>query len=272
MSPTLPGGRDITGGRRTVTNLKNVLRAFGDGNLFGEPHGEGPVRVVWLHGWARTSRDFDAAARLLSAAGVASVALDLPGFGSSPAPSVAGGARHYADLVAPVLERLGGDPVVLVGHSFGGRVATVLAANRPELVATLVLTGVPLLREAPSRRSPRGYRLIRWLRTRGVISEQRMERARQRYGSFDYRHASGVVRDVLVATVNEGYENELSRLSVPVVMCWGRDDLEVPLRIAEHALTRVSGSSSLRILDNVGHLVPTSAPDALAEIVLETLQ
>jgi len=28
-----------------------VLRAYGDGNIFGEPYGQGPVRIVWLHGW-----------------------------------------------------------------------------------------------------------------------------------------------------------------------------------------------------------------------------
>ncbi len=249
-----------------------MLRAFGDGNLFGEPYGEGPVRVVWLHGWARCGQDFGAAARLLEDAGVASIAFDLPGFGSSPAPKVAGGARHYARLIVGALEQLSDAPLVLVGHSFGGRVATVIAAEHPELVATLVLTGVPLLRRTSAKRAPWAYRMVRWLHTRGVINEERMERARQRYGSFDYRRATGVVRDVLVATVNEGYEAELGRLRVPVVMLWGRDDQEVPLAVAERALALVEGASSLRVLDGVGHLLPTSAPDALAETVLEVVR
>ena len=62
----------------------NVLRAYGDGTLFGEPYGEGPVRVVFLHGWARRGADFAACATELAGRGVASVTLDLPGFGSSP--------------------------------------------------------------------------------------------------------------------------------------------------------------------------------------------
>ena len=111
-----------------------MLRAYGDGNLFGEPYGVGPVRVVWLHGWARRAHDFAAAATRLTEDGASSVALDLPGFGSSPAPAVAGGARHYATLVAPALADLADGPVVLVGHSFGGLVATVIAADHPELV------------------------------------------------------------------------------------------------------------------------------------------
>ena len=251
-----------------VSNLKYVLRAYGDGNLFGEPYGEGPVKVVWLHGWARRREDFSRCGQILAASGIASVAFDLPGFGSSPAPTVVGGARHYAELLAPALRQLSDGPLVVVGHSFGGRIATVLAANHPDLVKSLLLTGVPLLRGPQVRRSPRTYRLIRWLHGRGLIGESRMEQARQRYGSTDYRNATGVMRDVLVVTVNESYEDEVARLSMPVAMVWGRDDHVVPLHIAERAIAMMSGPHTMRVLDHVGHLVPTSAPDELAGVVL----
>lgn len=248
-----------------------MLRAYGDANLFGETFGEGPVKVVWLHGWGRRGQDFSAPARTLAAAGFASVALDLPGFGASPAPEVVGGARHYAELLVPAIREISGEPLVIVGHSFGGRVATVLAAVHPELVKSLVLTGVPLLREAAVRRPPLAYRLIRWLHGRGVVDERRMEQARQRYGSTDYRNARGVMRDVLVVTVNESYEDELSRLKRPVTLLWGSDDTEAPLAVASRAQQMVAAPTSLRVLDGTGHLVPTSAPVELAEAVLEAL-
>ena len=249
-----------------------MLRAFGDGKLFGEPYGEGPVRVVWLHGWARRGQDFAASAQLLATSGIASVAFDLPGFGSSPAPTVVGGARHYAELLAPVLGQLSDGPLVLVGHSFGGTVAAVVGADHPELVASLVLTGAPLLRRGQVRRSPRAYRLLRWLHGHGLLTEARMERARQRYGSADYRNARGVMRDVLVAAVNESFEDELARITMPVAMLWGREDREVPLAVAERARGLLSVQVSLALLDGVGHMVPTSAPGDLARTVLEIIR
>lgn len=254
-----------------VSNLKYVLRAYGDGNLFGEPHGEGPVRVVWLHGWARSGHDFAAAAQIVAESGIASVAVDLPGFGSSPAPTVVGGARHYAELLVPALRQISDEPVVVVGHSFGGTVAAVLAASHPDLIESLVLTGAPLLRRGQVRRSPRAYRLIRWLHGRGLLGEERMERARQRYGSTDYRNAEGVMRDVLVVAVNESYEDELAQISRPVSLLWGRDDRDVPLDVAERAMDLLSAPVTLRVLEGVGHLVPTSAPVDLARTVLENI-
>ncbi len=254
-------------GRTPCRSLRYVLRAYGDGNIFGEPYGQGPVRIVWLHGWARRGQDFAAAASELARRGVASVALDLPGFGASTAPAVAGGARRYAELVMPALKEIGDGPFVLVGHSFGGTVACVIAANNPEVVRSLVLTGAPLLRSPSSRSSPMVYRALRWLHARRLVRDARLEAARQKYGSRDYRDATGVMRDVLVASVNESYEEELARLEVPVTLLWGEEDHEVPLDVATRASGLLSTTHTLQSLHGIGHLLPSEAPDALANVV-----
>jgi pimeloyl-ACP methyl ester carboxylesterase len=250
-----------------------VLRSYGDSRVFGESYGTGPARVVWLHGWARSSRDFAAAARLLADQGVASVALDLPGFGSSPAPHRAGGARHYAELIVPTLREIADGPLVLVGHSFGGRVAVVVASQHPDLVGELVLTGVPqLVNLGTSARSPFMYRVIRWLARRHLLSESRLEAARQKYGSSDYRNAQGVLRDVLIATVNETYESELLTLTVPTSFVWGEDDRDVPLEIATRAGALVQGPTTVEVVTGVGHLLPLEAPDALVSATEKALR
>jgi pimeloyl-ACP methyl ester carboxylesterase len=250
-----------------------VLRSYGDSRVFGEAYGAGPVRVVWLHGWARQSGDFAAAAQLLADRGIASVALDLPGFGSSPAPHSAGGARHYAELIAPTLREISESPLVLVGHSFGGRIAVVVASENPELVGELVLTGVPqLVRLGAPTRAPFTYRTIRWLARRRLISESRLEAARQKYGSSDYRNAQGVMRDVLVATVQETYERELNTLSVPIAFVWGEGDRDVPVEIARRASALAQGPTTVEIITGVGHLLPLEAPEALVNAAEKALR
>lgn len=248
-----------------------MLRTYGDVNLFGESFGEGKVRVLWLHGWARRGEDFTLAATSLAQQGVASVALDLPGFGASPLPGAAGGARHYAELILPAVRELAEEPLVLVGHSFGGTVATVVASQHPELVASLVLTGAPLLRNPTRSRSPFRYRAIRWAHAKRLLSDARLEEARQRFGSSDYRRAQGLLRDVLVASVNESYEAELSSLEVPVTLLWGEGDREVPLDVATRAGTMLHRPHSLLVLPGVGHLLPLEAPAELTNAVVKAL-
>jgi pimeloyl-ACP methyl ester carboxylesterase len=248
-----------------------VLRTYGDVNLFGESFGEGKVRVLWLHGWARRGEDFTLAAASLAQQGVASVALDLPGFGASPLPSSPGGARHYAELILPAVRQLADEPLVLVGHSFGGTVAAIVASEHPEMVASLVITGAPLLRNPSGSRSPRAYRVVRWLHARRLVSDGQMEEARQRYGSSDYRRAQGVLRDVLVASVNESYESELSSLTMPVTLLWGENDHEVPFDVATRAGAMLLTPHSLLVLPGVGHLLPLEAPEELTNAVVKAL-
>lgn len=244
-----------------------MLKAFAGGRLFGSLHGAPPPRVVALHGWARTHRDFDA-----TLAGVDGVALDLPGFGATPPPPEPWGAAAYAAVVGEGVAEAIEAPVVVVGHSFGGRVAVHLAASRPDLVRALVLTGVPLLRPPGAvRRKPKpAFRVARVLHRRGLVSEARMEAMRQRYGSADYRAAQGVMRGVHVTAVNETYEDELRALRCPVELVWGADDADVPVSVA-HAAVELIADARLTVLPAVGHLVPTAAPDDLRAAITRSL-
>jgi pimeloyl-ACP methyl ester carboxylesterase len=104
-------------------------------------HGTG-VPVLAIHGITSSSRTWPFLAGDLDNPVFAP---DLRGRGrSSHLPGPAGIAQHAEDCAA-VVQATGGVPLVVVGHSMGGFVATVLAASRPELVRGLVLVdgGLP---------------------------------------------------------------------------------------------------------------------------------
>ena len=200
---------------------------------------------------------------------MAALAPDLPGFGSSPPPEEVIGAEGYAQIVAALLSVFS-EPPVVVGHSFGGRVAVCLASRHPDRVGPLVLTGAPLVRLQPPRRPPLTYRAVRALHQKGLISDAAMESIRKRRGSADYRAASGVMRSVLVKVINESYEDQLRALNRPVRLLWGSEDREVPLEVARRSaeILRDGGSQvDLRILDGVGHHVPLEAPQELRRAI-----
>ncbi|MEO1062570.1 MAG: alpha/beta hydrolase [Actinomycetota bacterium] len=225
-----------------------MLTTFSGGRLFGDRTGSEPADVLALHGWRRDRSDFQA-----MAAGLDAIALDLPGFGASPPPDEGVGAAGYAELVAPVLDELA-DRFVIVGHSFGGRVACHLAVEHPDRVAGLVLTGVPLLHRADrgTGTPPLGYRLMRWANRRGIVSDDRMEALRRSRGSADYQAATGVIRDVLVTVVNEEYGALLPRIDVPVELVWARRDDAAPLEVAERSLG-LFPDATLTVLDEPAH-------------------
>ena len=244
-----------------------MLTSFASGTIFGSRHGSGRPWLVALHGWARTHSDFDGVFGESAPNGPEdAVALDLPGFGATPAPPVAWGSAEYAASLEPLLAEASsewGGPLVVVGHSFGGRVAAAFAASRPDLVRGLVLTGVPLLRREGPRPAPAAaYRVARTAHRIGLIGDARMESFRRRYGSADYRRATGTVRESFVRLVNEDYRDVLARIDCPVELVWGSRDDQVPVEVARRVAEMVP-TAKLTECEGVGHLLPLEAPAEL---------
>lgn len=254
-------------------SLAAMLRSLAGGALFGEVWGTGDPEVLVLHGWGRTYADFAAVVGPDAPGGpLPTVAPDLPGFGSTPAPPTVWGAADYAAALVPVLEEGGrGKPVVVLGHSRGGCIAVALAAARPDLVRALVLTAAPLVAGPGGRRRPAAaYRVARRLHRWGLVGDDRMERARQRHGSADYRAAEGIMRDVFVRLVTESYAEQLAALACPVELVWGDDDAEVPVAVAEAAAAAVAGAT-LTLCVAAGHQTPESVPAVLRAAVERAL-
>jgi pimeloyl-ACP methyl ester carboxylesterase len=247
-----------------------MLRTFAGGSLFGSVTGPDAPGVLALHGWARTHRDFDAVVAPADEPPLPALALDLPGFGASPPPALVWGASEYARAVGQILGDMQ-SPLVVLGHSFGGRVALHLATQRPEAVRALVLTGVPFLHPLGRRvRVAPAFKVARRLHRMKIVSDATMEAARQRYGSTDYKAAQGIMRQVHVRAVNETYEEQLDAVRCPVHMVWGADDTVAPLEVAERAMARVA-HGDLVVYPGVGHLTPLLIPSELRAAVVSCL-
>jgi pimeloyl-ACP methyl ester carboxylesterase len=254
-----------------------ALSTFAGGRLWGARYGTGGPWVLALHGWGRDHHDFD---QVLN--GLDAVALDLPGYGVAPEPPEPWSTLEYAQWVAPVLDELANGPIVVAGHSFGGRVAVHLAAavegatGRKGRIGALVLTGAPLAPAPGKGRSGPSfaYRAGRALHKAGLVSEERMERLRRKHGSTDYRNASPMMRGVLVKAINEtasaAYLPPLrawAGAGNPVELVWGERDKEALLAGVQEGL---DGLTSVRVtvVPGAGHLIgPQLASEVRAALL-----
>ena len=106
---------------------------------YGEA-GSGPP-AVFLHGWGLDHKVYKRALSRLVRAGLHVYAPALPGFGGTAGlPGRSASLSGYGDWVASFLMAVGvEEPVLAMGHSFGGGVAIALAHDHPEQVRALVL-------------------------------------------------------------------------------------------------------------------------------------
>ncbi|MDP1793127.1 MAG: alpha/beta hydrolase [Acidimicrobiales bacterium] len=240
-----------------------MLSSFAGGRLYGASYGDAPARVVALHGWGRTHADFAGVVEPFDA-----IAVDLPGFGSTPPPPDAWGSPEYAALIVELLRDLPAPPV-LVGHSFGGRVGIHVAATAPDAIRGLVLTGAPLIRTGAAAKPKAGYRMARWLNRRGVLSDARMDDARKKYGSTDYANASPALRAIHVKLVNETYDAQIDAARGPIELVWGDDDTAAPC--ADELAARLGERANLTVIPGAGHLTPLTAGNELRAAINRVL-
>jgi pimeloyl-ACP methyl ester carboxylesterase/predicted amino acid-binding ACT domain protein len=112
-----------------------------DGRTVSYVVGGRGLPVLFLHGWGLDHESYRRALRRLTTRGCRVIAPSLPGFGhSDELPVLERTLVGYAGWVDRFLEAIGADePVVVLGHSFGGGIATRFAHDRPARVRYLVV-------------------------------------------------------------------------------------------------------------------------------------
>lgn len=218
--------------------------------------GKNQPELIWLHGWGQTHKSLLPLAGLFKRS-FKNTLYDLPGFGASKMLKAGAGTEDYAKVLIRELEKNSDRPVVLVGHSFGCRVAIRLAAARPGLVRGMVLIAAAGL---PRRRSfgfrVKGFFLKILGKSAGATDKlfktSLKPKYRRRFGSRDYREA-GELLPTFIKTVNEDLTETAHKVACPVILLFGSNDLETPPALGLRFRTLIH-HADLKILKGFDHL------------------
>jgi 2-hydroxy-6-oxonona-2,4-dienedioate hydrolase len=179
-------------------------------------------------------------------------------------------------LTERFLRESGLGPAVLVGNSFGGHVALRLAIERPGLVKGLVLAGSSGLIEKSIVADVQIRPSREWLRRK--IGELFFDERFMREADLDRAHAELTDRHGARAMVKlsrsarrDVLREEIGRISAPVLLVWGREDVVTPMEAAHGFAERIR-RSRLVVYERCGHVPMIECADRfaadLAEFVL----
>lgn len=254
--------------------LHNTLVTYYEGDK-----GQGDaLPVVFLHGWRSQGRVwfplweefFEQHTQQGSNLPYVFYAVDMPGFGSSEAPRKPYRLQDYALVVEEFCQRLGFAHVVLVGHSFGGRIAIKVASRGRVILKQLMLIGSAGFR-------PRGFlhslkRVVAQI-VKPFFAFSFMQPLRRKLytviGAHDYM-ATPKLTQTFVNILGEDLEHLLPQIAVPTLLVWGEHDRETPVSFGERMRDALP-HATLVVIPRAGHFVFLDQPVAFVEHVLAFL-
>jgi pimeloyl-ACP methyl ester carboxylesterase len=218
----------------------NIL--VGETILHYEQKGQGSQDILILHGWGRSLNEWIPTAQKISSQHTVTL-LDLPGFGSSEEPPTPWDTYDYALLVLAFMKKLEISSPIILGHSFGGRIATILAVNNSDQISSIILVdagGIQIQHLSIKLRILFYKIFIKPLKA--IVPK----RVRNMFGSSDYKTLSGTLRTSFVKIVNQDLRHLFSKISKPVTVIWGSNDQVLPVeyvkiykQLIPHAQVRI---------------------------------
>ena len=249
----------------------DINKSYPIDNLFytvsGNPDGK---PVILMHGWGCNHTTVAFIEQILIKEGLKVFNVDFPGFGNSTEPPETWGVEEYTSLIESLCRKEKITSPVLVGHSFGGRVAILFSSrNKTEKVVLVDAAGVK-----PSR--PLGYylKVYRFKAYKRLVylllgkdkGEKIIEKARLKKGSADYASASPRMRAILSKCVNEDLCHVMPSIEAPTLLIYGENDTATPVRDAKKIERLVKGSG-LVVIRNAGHYSFLDAPGQFAAVL-----
>jgi len=212
--------------------------------------------IILLHGWGQNIEMMKPLGDNFSNRFRITI-IDFPGFGKSEEPKEAWNIEKYSRMLEELVEKLDIKKPIVMGHSFGGRVAIRFSARNP--IEKLVLFGSPCIRiPEPLSLKVKVLKYLKKIPGLNALGEY----MKQYIGSRDYKAASPIMRQTLVEVVNEDLSKFAREIEEPTLLIWGDQDEEAPLSEAKE-LEKIMMDAALIVLpgthyaylENLGQVV-----------------
>lgn len=196
------------------------------------PHAKKGVLI--LHGWG-SNKEIMRQAFSAHFTEYRQTYLDLPGFGGSSNDMILT-TEDYAYIVRLFIKAVGLHPAAIMGHSFGGKVATLL---NPDILVLLSSSGIIVPKPLSVRMK---IAIVKLLKPLGF------PKIRQLFVAPDAKGMSHEMYETFKNVVNEDFEPSFAQYDGRALLFWGKADTATPLYTGEK-ISQIIKNSQLHPLD-----------------------
>jgi pimeloyl-ACP methyl ester carboxylesterase len=187
------------------------------------------VDILHLHGWG-SSKEVSKACFGGTLSEFRHIFIDMPGFGKSSNNAVLT-TLDYAKIIELFIKEVRIKKDIITGHSFGGKVATLL---NPKLLVLLSSAGIVLEKSLKVRIKIKLFKLLKFLKLGGFY---------KLFASKDVDNMSRNMYETFKNIVDEKFDDVFSSYRSKTVIFWGKSDTATPLKSGELIHSYIKNSS-----------------------------
>lgn len=186
--------------------------------------------MIFLHGWGQNKETFNNITKNINNSTI--YQLDLIGFGESHEPYKPFNLNNYCLFLEQFIKDLNIKNPILIGHSFGGRIA-IKYASRNKNIKKLILINSAGIKQKSIKRSllVLKYKIKKkyYQITRNLIKYNQITNTS---GSIDYINSTPIMKATLSKIVNEDLKKDMRKIKTNTLLIWGKNDLVTPYKDA----------------------------------------
>ena len=230
--------------------------------------------LVILYGWQSAKERWQKIREEIEGQGIKVIVPDLPGFKKENELKEIWDLNDYLNWTREFVENISQEPIFLLGHSFGGRIAIKFAAKHPEKLRGLILVSTAGIKREKSFWQRKiaaiaaifrsfhflpGYEFFRKIFYHFIVRKT------------DYLKTEGLLRETFKNIIEEDLTPYLSQIKTKTLIIWGEKDKITPLTDA-YLIKKEIQDSTLEIISGAGHRLNLEGPEKLSETILKFLE
>jgi pimeloyl-ACP methyl ester carboxylesterase len=235
--------------------------------------GQGKKTIILLHGWGGSLKSLSPLQDELVKSGNYRVFnIEWPGFGDSPVSKTNAVLGDYSHYLGDFISTQKLIKPILVGHSFGGKVAMHLLINHPRIAEKLILINSSGIKPKNNLK-----KTILYLPTKlfgGIFSIAGLRNIKPLVRKVYYKiivHEgdyllSEDLRETLKNVLDENLDKDVKKIDVETLLLWGENDTKTPLWMAEYLKKEIL-NSKLEVIKDARHNLPLVQPELVSTMI-----
>lgn len=249
-------------------NTKNM-------SIYYEKYGNKNKTILILPGWGNTRTTFTNIINYFKDKYTIYI-IDYPGFGNSPIPNQDLTIYDYANIVRDFLEEFQIINPIIIAHSFGGRIATLLTGYYKEKIDKIIMIDAASIKPKKTIKAflkEKIYKILKKLIK--LIPKLKQEYYHQKlikvFASTDYQNLPNSMHKTFKNIVNENLYYYLKNIESEVLLLWGKLDYDTPLKDGYKMNNQIK-NSALIIFPKGNHFSYLQYPYLTNQIIYEFIK